>query len=60
MSEKEELALADAWARWKKRVAEGWGPVFAWIAKDIEPPPKPPEPTLSNTTRGQRAVIEKK
>jgi hypothetical protein len=44
MSQKEDKDYAERWAMWKKRVTAGWGPVLAWIAKDIEPPPKPPEP----------------
>lgn len=36
MPKKEPLYSA-AWARWKKRIADGWGPVSALIVEDIEP-----------------------
>jgi hypothetical protein len=54
MSEREKRALAETWARWKKRVADGWGPVSAWVVKDIEPPPRPPKPKPASYSSRER------
>jgi hypothetical protein len=37
MPKKEQPLYSAAWARWKKRIADGWGPVSALIVEDTEP-----------------------